>query len=66
MSKRSKQHRALNRRATPKPDLFEWAHHRELLANHTVRTLSQRTGVSPHLVNLYAELNGYSLELRYE
>ena len=56
----------LSRKAKSRlPDLFDWAHQNELHTRVTVRTIARRTGVSPAVAALIAELAGFTTEVRH-
>lgn len=55
--------RRARRVRTCAPDLFDWARQQDLLAHHSILTVS-RIGVSPALALAYAELSSLSKEAR--
>jgi ribosomal protein L17 len=47
------------------PDLFDWARQNELHTHTSVRTIARRTGVSPAVAAVIAELAVLTTEMRH-
>ncbi|WP_047191807.1 hypothetical protein [Microvirga vignae] len=47
------------------PDLFDWARQNELHAHTAIRAITRRTGVSPALALVIAELAGLTTQVRH-